>query len=481
MNFEKIELTLKNNISFKLLRSKNNSLIIAFLYKEFKEKNQVTISNHSLINKLENFIENEYFFDDNEDTDNYTKAYKYLEEWTEQGYLRKYSNEKGEPVNEITSAVEKVFQWFESLEKREFIGTESRFKDIFYKLKDLASGGIDDPEKKIKELEEQKKDIEQQIKFIKKNKKVKSFDDYQIKSRFHEVNMISRELLSDFKEVEENFKQITRKIYENQSKKDFSKGNILKYTFDSLDELKESDQGKSFYAFWNFLIDENKQDDLEFLIDQVFKLIDEREIEINDFFLKKIKTYLHLSARKVLGTNTLLADKLTRIISEKEIIDKKIALQTINEIKKMALSFIDKDISEQIKVSMELTPHINLPMEKKLGEETKKTDFKIEVQDFDTEEYFKDADLTKLFNKNTIDKKQLLQNIHQMLRLKEQISLKEVIDEYPVNKGLAEIICYISFTSNSKKFFVNEDKNELIEFDKANKKFLEVPQVIFTR
>ena len=113
-----------------------------------------------------------------------------------------------------------------------------------------------DPKRRIKELERQKKQLTKEINEIKKAKTVSTYSDTQIKERFYNISKTARELISDFKEVEQNFKEISLNIYRQQTKQNVHRGQILGYTLDATEELKSSDQGRSFYAFWQFLIDE---------------------------------------------------------------------------------------------------------------------------------------------------------------------------------------------------------------------------------
>lgn len=483
MDFDKTELTLKNSPSMRLLRAKNAALIVSFLFNEFKENNKITITNYVLVNRLSDYLE---FIDynDNEASklfiDFEQRAKTYIEDWTDQGFLKKYSDEKGEHLHELTSATEKVLQWVESLEKKEFIGTESRFQDIFNKVKDLVEKSTEDPQKRIEELEKKKQEIQEEIRLIKKTKLVKSFDDYQIKSRFHEINKLSRELLSDFKEVEENFKVIIKAIYQRESNKNNSKGSILKYTFDALDTLKESDQGKSFYTFWSFLINDTSQEELKRLIEITYSLLEERNIPVEDKFLRKIKTYLHSAGRKVLENNDLLAQKLTKVIAEKDLLERKKIRETIVDIKNLALKLTDVTPSNEPYMYIEGMSDIYMPMEKKLGDKT------IVVQKLDRPMPSNTNDLaqvnfSKLFSPYQIDKNLLLSRINNLLQTREQVTLKEVLEIYPITKGLAELIAYVSLTALSKKYFINDKIYDLLEFDQNNKKYLKVPQVIYSK
>ena len=64
---------------------------------------------------------------------------------------------------------------------------------------------------------------------------------------------MAKELLSDFKEVDDNFKDIIKQIYQRQTDNE-QKKDLLTYIFDAYSELKNSQQGRTFYAFWEFLL-----------------------------------------------------------------------------------------------------------------------------------------------------------------------------------------------------------------------------------
>ena len=90
-------------------------------------------------------------------------------------------------------------------------------------------------------------------------------------------------------------------------------------------------------------------------------------------------------------------------------------------------------------------------------------------------------ELSKIYNPGLIDKKVILANIEEMLQTKKQVSLSEVILEKGISKGLAELLAYIALTNTSGKFFINTETSENILFDESNGKYIETPQVIFTK
>lgn len=122
--------------------------MLSFFYKSFREGHITTISNTELRNKLEGYLEDlEYEEKDDEFDaaslfDDYSvKATQYIEKWSNVGFLRKYPNDEGEDLHELTSDTLKVIKWIDDLEQREFVGTNSRFRDIFFKLQKMIEQG----------------------------------------------------------------------------------------------------------------------------------------------------------------------------------------------------------------------------------------------------------------------------------------------------------------------------------------------------
>jgi uncharacterized protein (UPF0335 family) len=479
---------IKNSPTVKMLRSNNAALIISFLQEQFKEKNEQPISNVILVQKLADYLD-DLNYQDEEDVDlnnmgldSIDKAKRYIEQWSDEKnrYLNLYTDENTkDEMNIPTKHTSRVFQIMDILKERKFIGTESKFKDIFNKLRELINNSIDDPVKKIERLEKRKAEIEDEIRTIKREQTVKTFENYQIKSRFDDITKLTNELIGDFREVEENFKIIVRSIIEKQADNSLSKGKLLQYTFDSLGELQQTDQGKSFYAFWNFLLDDNSQDELKMLVDGVYEILEDRGIEYNEKFLRKIKTILHLSGRKVWDSNNLLADKLTRIIAEKDLEERKKTKETINEIRQLALKMIDKTPTFSSFIDIEGNADIDLPLERKLGEEQIISEFTEQPQS--AENILDYASMNSLVDTKHINRKELLNNVETILNTKEVVVLSEILDNYPISKGLAEILGYISLVQLSEKFFINQDETEYLKFDFENEKYLKTPQIIFSK
>jgi hypothetical protein len=487
MQHNEIQRLLSFSPSVKILRAKTAPLIISFLFKEFKARNLIAISAYEVTNHLAEYIET---LEDREilelaGKDSLKFARHLIDDWCSEDnrYLTRYPDEQGEPILELTTHTEKAFQWIQTLQKREFVGTESRFLDIYRQLKDLIDNTSADPKIKIKELEKQKKAIIKEINEIKKAGTVSTYTDTQIKERFYNVTKTARELISDFKEVEQNFKGISQNIYKQQTTQNVHRGQILGYALDATEELKESDQGKSFYAFWQFLIADNKQDELMDMIHQTYNLLRLRNIEQADNFLRRIKIYLHNAGQKVINSNHLLADKLSRILAEGNFVERRRATEIINDIKYLALQKVGKFSGNRAFIEIEGTTDIDMSFDRPLGEPEEIADFKNQPKIVGSTR-FGEANLGLLFDQFELNRKELESNIEVLLTKKSSITFAEIIKTYPIKNGLAEVITYFSIASKAEQHKIETAQKEDIPWlhEETNiERKITLPKLVFCR
>lgn len=485
MTFDDLSLKFKTARPLIILRAKSAPLMLSFFYKVFREAHITTISNTELRSKLEGYLEDLQYEEKDDELeasslfDDYsTKAIQYIEKWSNTGLLQKYPNDEGEDLHELTSDTQKVIKWIDDLEQREFVGTNSRFKDIFFKLQKIVEQGNENAEQRIDELEKKKWEIENEINLLKLGKKPFVSDDTEIKEQFYELNKMARELLSDFTEVEQNFEQIRKDIQRKYTEKDVVKGSLLVFALDALDEIEEKPQGKSFKAFWEFLMDEKKQHEFSKMAEQLYQLLKDRSIDYNnDRFLKNLKRYLHASGKKVIESNRKLSEKISKVLSEKNLLERRRAIELIGEIRQMAYNLIDLKIKDDTFIEVEDEPLINLVDRWELGaerEELKDVLFPDGIGGTESSE----ADLRSLFDQFAIDKKKLTLRIDEMLKNKSQVTLKEIIDHYGLENGLSEIVGYFSIASGSNHHIILD---ETIDPIMIKKRKLNVPMIIYTK
>ncbi len=481
----KISDILNNYPSVELLRLRNREVIIIFLVNTFSNR-QGAISAENIHTKLADYLEFRQIENDEESEfeilDTYeVKAKKYIQNWTNRGFLTNYQDERGEIFYELSSHSSKTIDWLSSLKKEEYVGTESKFKNIFSLLKELVEFTNDDAEKRIQLLEDKKLEIEQQIQRIKIGEDVKVFEEFEIVPRFNQLNQSAKELLSDFKEVEDNFKEITKSIYQKHAEGSLTKSDILEFTFEALDELKDSQQGKSFYAFWSFLLNPSLQTEWQNLTKELYSTLEDKGISVKDLFLKGMKNHLWTSGQKVYKANDKMAEKLSRIIRENEASKSEVTKNIIQEIKKSLLEISKSNKKPEISFELEADFEISIPFERKLTFE------QTEEQTYESKPKLADEDIThsnhlsKLFAQSNIDKDLLRKRIKEVLRNKSQTTIYEVIENNGgIEKGLPELFGYIGIVKEFK-YSISTEKTQKILFDVEQNKSIQIPEIILTK
>lgn len=475
---------LDSSPSVTMLRMKTCNIIVEFLANIFNES--IAISYENIHNYLAEFLDNHEVEIDEENgilfSDTYNeKAEKYIKKWTDSGFLTNYRNEDGEIYYELSSHSSKVIDWLSGLKREEYIGTESKFKSIITQLRELVEYTNEDREKRLKILEDRKLEIEQQIQSLQMGNDVKIFEEYEIVPRFQQVSKLAKELLSDFKDVDDNFKNIIKDIYQKQIDSTLNKGGILQYTFDALDELKSSSQGKSFYAFWEFLLSRDMQEELAQLINNLFSALQKRNITNDDRFLQNMISHLYEAGRKVYQTNDKMADKLSHIIRENDVSRSDAAKCIVQEIKNSLIKISKTKNKPNISLCVEDGLNINIPFERKITFERSESTEYNQLP----ENYVLDInslnELGKVFSNIVIDRKIIEHNLREVLKNKGQATIAEVVRLHPLKQGLPELFAYFSVLKQFTYKTINEGKQEAVIFDKKQNKRIIIPEIIVSQ
>lgn len=467
--------------AFGFIRSRKVSLIASFLFMEFRQKSSYRIPYFDLSKRLADYLE--YLQDEpekEEEIDKEKRARLYLDQWTDKGFLIKAPDDKtGEPYIELNAPTEKVLNWIdEAMSQQRFVGTDSRFRDIFRKLKEVVELSTADPALRLEQLEQEKQKLEYEMEQIRQTGKVQIMERHQVEENFIEISRMAKSLLADFKDVEKNFQRIGRHLYEKQVELIHAKGALLEIALNAWTALKNEEQGKSFYAFWNFLQSDSQKEELRQLTQQFYQLLAEHGIPFGeDQFLKHLKRNLHNSGTRVLESNDRLAEKLNRVLAEKSMLERMRILELIGEIRKYAHQAVnDPPEDENFMEVPVFEADIRLPLNKRmvLGPEE---DMVLQSQLQEAEEA---PDFSRLFDQFYVDKKELESRIRQLLGSRSSVSLKEVTYHYPVEKGLSEIVTYFSIASQHPRHQILETEQEEIIY-RTHSASIHIPKIVFNR
>ncbi len=471
----------KTHPALKLLAAKNAPLIISFLHQVFIAPNHRSMPLSEAVQALDEQL---YSLHEAYGHELFPKsAQQYIDDWCDgkSPFLSMRLPEYGsdEPELDLLPSVEKAIEWVRSLEEKQFVGTESRLLTIFRLLQDLVQQTEEDPELRIAELERQKASLDHQIVQIRAGK-IDAFDSTRIRERYFEIESTARTLLSDFRQVEENFRKLDRETRAKIATSDAVRGTLLDDIFHEHDVIRENDQGKSFRAFWEYLMNPARQDEFDVVIDKVLALEDVVGIE-SSVFLAQMRVNLLDAGDKVHQTQSQLSAQLRKFLDDQSYLENKRIAAIISNVEKQAVKLRDTlpfntptGTLDAIKVD------VNSTMSRHLYRVTQTPCIETEILALGEA----DIDMSLLHEQHYVDPFILRDHIRSALQHRSQITLAALCVLFPPQQGVAEIMTYLHMacddTGEHHSAVVDHKQQEFIVLEEIGQ-VVKVPQVIFTQ
>lgn len=477
MTYDYLKNLKANHSALQLLNADNFPMIAGFFYHAFKSTPTQTLLESEILTKLDDYL---YAINQGYEVSKYPKkAKEYLDDFTHQrhGYLRKYYGyESDEPLYELTPEIEKLLAWTAGLQKQEFVATESKLKIIMNLLKELEFETNLSDEERIASLQAQKRAIDQEIEAIEHRQDLR-FDARKIKEHFMQIQKNSSELLSDFREIEHNFRRLNQEAKESIANANSTKGEVLGEIFEIEDVIRQSNQGQSFYAFWDFLMDVEQIAQLDRLLENLYHIPQIEEMD-KQRRMENLKYNLLSAGEKSHKILTKLIEQLRRFIDDKLWVENRRILELAQSIEQKAMRIKEHPPTQReffmidgVKISVESIAS------KVLFVPTAKESFSHELKAEVLE-----VDLSKLYAQVYVDELLLQQNIRKLLQQRPQFTLKELNESYPIKKGVSELVVYLKIAQNMKNAYLDSVRDELlIEDEHGEKKRVRMDRVVFVR
>jgi hypothetical protein len=478
ITFDEIAWLRANSPAWRLLRADSAPLVLSFLHRVFVEENIRSISATELISLLDDEL---YALNERTPRSFPKPAKAYLDDWAspECGWLRKYYPEgTDEPHFDATPAVEKALQWVRALGDREFVGTESRLNTIFDLLRQIVFGTETDPRARIDELHRRKREIEESIARLEAGD-VSMLDPSGVRDRYQQFAVTARDLLADFREVEENFRKLDRQLREKIAGWHGGKGELLDDVLGSRESIAGSDQGRSFQAFHDFLLSQARQEELSDLLARVHQLTG--VTAERDPRLKHVHYDWLDAARSTQATVRQLSEQLRRFLDDQVWFENRRVIDVLRDIEARALKLRDERMAD---LTMEIdddAPAIRLPMERPLYAPISKA--RIDSGGIRPATDADGTDPAALFEQVYVDPGPLRANVRAALRRESQIGLTDLIAQSPLAHGVAELVTYLSLRDDTFAIVYDEARTEQVTWTgpEGKHRTATLPRVTFTR
>jgi len=474
--------------AWRLLRSEHAALVASFLHRAFVVPNVRGMAAADLAEALEDEL---YALREQLGPEAFPRsAMDYLNDWAapDRGWLRKYYKPGTDEAQfDLTPATEKAIAWLASLTERPFVGTESRLLTLFGLLEQIVAGTEADPELRLAELRGKRDEIDAAIARVAAGD-VPLLDDTAVKDRFLQFQQLARELLTDFREVEHNFRQLDRKVRERIALWEGAKGALLDEIMGERDAIADSDQGRSFRAFWDFLMSSRRQEALSAQLDRVLGLPavaalgpDPRTRRVHYDWLE--------AGEHTQRTVAQLSQQLRRFLDDQAWLENRRIMDLLHGIEAKALALRDAPPAGPVMEIGEMAAAIELPLERPLFTPVQKP----LLAALAVEAGEDDVDTGRLFDQVVVDRARLAGAVRLALRERPQVTLREIVAREPLRHGLAELVGYLQLAhaegeaAEGFRAVVDEARYDCVQWQSVDAQGATVtrearlPRVIFVR
>ena len=478
MDFDTLRSLRNEHAGWRLLLADHAPMVVSFFHRAFIEPNVRAMAEGELVSRLEDHLAG---IREVHGEETYPRAaLAYLKDWADdqRAWMRRYYiTDSDEAHYDLTPAAEAAIRWLAGLEQPRFVGAESRLLTVFDLLQQIVRGTETDPATRIAELEGRRAAIDEEIERIRAGE-LALMDDTRLKERFLQMADTARALLADFRQVEHNFRQLDRQVRERITWFEGGKGEVLEEVFGEQDAIADSDQGRSFRAFWDFLMSPARQDELSGLLEKIFEL--EAVIELKpDRRIKRVH-YDWLEAGEVTQrTVARLSQQLRRFLDDQAWLENRRIMELIRGLERKAVAVRD-DPPRQIGLSLDMPlPELNLVMDRPLFSPPLRPEITARITLADD----RLIDPAVLFEQNFVDRPALESGIRRALQDRDQISLAELVEQQPLEQGLAELVTYLTIAAESAGGLIDERQTQFVSWTPAEgpRRQARVPLVIFCR
>ena len=365
-----------------------------------------------------------------------------------------------------------------AMQHRGYATTESRFNRIVHEMQELSNGVNSDPDTRIRELVRKREDIEEEIRKIQETGEAPIFGEDVIRDQVYDLSDLVEHFLSDFRAIEEFFRDHAREISNLYAQGKASKGDIVEHVLDADEQLRACDQGKSYFGFREMMMNPSLARMFRSLAEQTSDIAKKRGLDPQKLF-SDLGDRLFGEASSAHGAYGRISRKLRQVVGDHAGGSGRQVRDTLAEIRAHAYQLRDVTL-EDWDFEIEIRPQFFTLMEAEFWE-PKAVEAFAEVKPAKSED---SGWINEILGSvgEPLDLKKYRSRVSETLGEVEQITLSEMVERYPLERGVVEIVCYRVIAGEDPRHEILPD--ELIQVDlnrPAQPRYVEVEQLIFQR
>jgi hypothetical protein len=405
----------------------------------------------------------------------------YVVEWLSQGWLtRRFPAGASEEEYELSVDALTALRLVTGLLKPRTTATESRLSVVIHQLSRLAEETNTNPQSRLAALRAERDRIDRAIDEVERGR-VKALAPDRAVERAREVIALAQELAADFRSVRDEFERLNRGLRQSLMENEGSRGDVLEQLFAGVDLIGETDAGRTFHAFWRLLTDSEQAATLRESLDEVTGRPFARQLESQERkFLLGLTGALLNEGRGVHDVLQHFARSLKSFVQSREFLEHRRLHGLLKAATQAALGAKD-EVRPNEQVGFELmqsSSRIRSVSQWALYDPAERvTDSSMqaaEPSELDLET------VSELVRQSEIDFRTLKAHVRAILERQSQVSIAQVLAEYPAEQGLGSVVGYVALGSKHGEV---TDGTELVvwEGDDEVQRRAKVPTIYFMR
>jgi hypothetical protein len=389
-------------------------------------------------------------------------AQVYVADWLREGYVeRRYPAGAAEEEYELSAAGAAAIRFVADLAEPRTAATESRLAVVVQQLVKLAEESDPNPETRVAALLSERARLDLELEKIRSGR-MDLLPEARALERAREVIALAEALAGDFRRVRDAFEQLNRDLRERLMDDDGSRGAVLERLFAGVDVIAESEEGRTFSAFWRLLTDPEQSATLDDALEQVLSRGFAGQLQLKErrFLLGLTRTLL---AQGGLVHEVLqhFAGSLRSYVQSREYLEQRRVNQVLKEAQRAALDLKEEvGAGDTLEYTLQLTSSRFTSLSQWVFYDPSLEAPPDGMQDAASPAIDLEA-VGALVAQSEIDFRGLKANIRAVLDNRAQASIAEVLNRFPASQGLGTVIGYLALGS---RHGVPAGREEIVEW-----------------
>lgn len=420
----------KEHAAWRLLRTDNAPLVLAFVADLFEDLNEVAFGRAKVALDTELELWREQGLHDSE-----VNASSYLRQWILSGWLRELDD-----MLSKTDACEVALRFCRQLEQRESNATASHLRIVQDTVRDLSVALSPDPNERIALLEAQKAEIQKQLDELDAGI-VHELSEAEQRERIVEIYQLAAVLTGDFRRVEDDIRQIDQTLRVQMIESGGSRGEVILNLLEQEQLLAESDAGRAFDGFFHLLCDQNRSTEFREQLKTILsrpavKYLNQQQSR----FLGKLMRELSRESGRVFQVRRRTEENLRQFVESGAASEMRAVDRLLGRLEQLAVGFKEAELPLRQDTDLRLNSG-NVKIQSPDSLLLKMPEEQINTRDVEVHQNASSPSDEMLQQLHAVQVMQVAEKINKILRNSQvPLSIAALVKRQPIQAGLDELV-----------------------------------------